>query len=266
VDEDALSGSAGLVFAPAENLHLTGNVANGYRQPNAQDLFFDGPASVGYVLGNPALSPEKSVSYDLGMRWGPGSLGISVNGFFSTYQDLIDALALPDSVINGQQVYQYTNIAEARIWGVESEAEWNFLPSWTARSVLATAVGDITSRAAIQELFGLDQDSAPLPNVPPLKGSLSLRWRDGRDRFWVEPAARWSWRTNRLPPPVAGVPQPTEFKSEWIVGDLLAGARIPTGQRLVLGVRNFTNTPYRQALGSLPEPGINFVGSLTTEF
>ena len=44
--------------------------ANGYRQPNAQDLFFDGAASVGFVIGNPGLDPETNVSYDLGLRWG----------------------------------------------------------------------------------------------------------------------------------------------------------------------------------------------------
>jgi hemoglobin/transferrin/lactoferrin receptor protein len=266
VDDDALSGSLGLVYAPIADLHLTANVANGYRQPNAQDLFFDGPASVGYVLGNPGLSPEQSVSWDAGLRWGPGSLGLAANAFYSTYRNLIDALPLPDSIINGQQAYQYTNIAEARIWGLEAEGEWQFRPQWTGRAMVATSIGDITSREAIQELYGVDADQAPLPNVPPLKGSLGLRWRDGRDRFWVEPSARWSWRTNRLPLPQVGVPQTSQFKSEWIVGDIMAGARVFGRQRLVLGVKNFTNTPHQQALASLEEPGINVIGSLTADF
>jgi hypothetical protein len=49
------------------------------------------------------------------------------------------------------------------------------------------------------------------------------------------------------------------------VGDLFAGARVG-GQRVLLGVRNFTNTPYRQPLGSLEEPGISVVGSVSTDF
>src|SRR5262249_58188077 len=60
-DNDAASGSVGVVYHPLEDLHITANIANGYRQPNAQDLFFDGPASVGFVVGNPSLKPEKSV-------------------------------------------------------------------------------------------------------------------------------------------------------------------------------------------------------------
>lgn len=52
----------------------------------------------------------------------------------------------------------------------------------------------------------------------------------------------------------------------WIVGDLLAGARLPTGQRLLVGVRNFTDRAYRPALASVKDPGPSFFGSLSTDF
>ena len=67
-DNDAFSGSVGLVYEPQPDLHLSANIASGYRQPNAQDLYFDGAASVGFVIGNPDLNPEKALSYDLGLR------------------------------------------------------------------------------------------------------------------------------------------------------------------------------------------------------
>jgi len=102
------------------DLHLTANIANGYRQPNAQDLYFDGAASVGFVIGNPLLKPEKSVSYDAGLRWGPGQFAVSGNMFVSTCKDLIDAVAVvPVPEAQGQPTYQYTNISDARIWGGE---------------------------------------------------------------------------------------------------------------------------------------------------
>ena len=260
VDDDALCGSAGLVWSPVRDLHLSANVSNGYRQPNAQDLFFNGAASVGFVLGNPDLEPERGVSYDLGMRWARPSLGLAANLFYTTYEDLIDALPV------GPGTYQYTNVAEARIWGYEVEADWRLRPEWKLRGTLSDAIGDITSADAIQDLYGVAQDQAPLGGVPPVRGSLALRFSDRNGRIWVEPSTRWSWRTSRLALPTPGVPQLTEFKKEWMVGDLFAGARLPWGQRLVLGVRNFTNTPYRQALASVDEPGINFVGQLTTDF
>jgi hemoglobin/transferrin/lactoferrin receptor protein len=267
-DDDALSGSLGLVYHPIADLHLTANVANGYREPNAQDLFFSGPGSVGFVIGNADLKPERSLSYDLGLRWGPRTLAISANVFYSTFKDLINALpyapAPPEA--QGQSTYRYTNITTATMWGGEGEAEWRFHPQWTARAGMAGTVGDITNRAAILEIYGVGADRVPLELVPPFRGSTSLRWTDSARRFWAEAGARYSWRTNRLPPVTPGAEQLAEFKKEWLVGDLSAGARLESGQRLVLGVRNFTDRRYRPALSSVAEPGATYYLSVSSDF
>jgi hemoglobin/transferrin/lactoferrin receptor protein len=260
VDDDALSGAVGMVYTAASDLHVTANVATGYREPNAQDLFFNGPGSVGLVIGNPDLKPERSVSYDVGLRWGPGRFAFSGNVFYSVFDDLINALPA------GFGTYQYTNIASARMWGGEAEAEWVFLPQWRARAALSGTVGDITSREAVLAIYGVDTDEAPLEQVPPFGGSASLRWTDAAGRFWVEAGARYSWRTNRLPLPIPGVGQFSEFKKEWIVGDLSAGARLETGQRLVLGVRNVTDRRYRRPVASVVDPGLTVFGSVITDF
>ncbi len=267
-DDDALSGSLGLVYNPIADLHLTANVANGYREPNAQDLFFSGPGSVGFVLGNPDLKPERSVSYDVGLRWGPGTLAISGNLFYSTFKDLINALPCHPAPAEamGDSAYRYVNIATATMWGGEAEAEWRFHPRWTARAGMAGTVGDITNRAAILEVYGISADRVPLELVPPFRGSASLRWTGPARRLWAEAGARYSWRTNRLPPVTPGAEQLTAFKKEWIVGDLSAGTRLETGQSLVLGVRNFTDRRYRQPLGSVVEPGATYYVSLSSDF
>jgi len=267
-DTDHFSGSVGVVFEPVEDLHLSANVANGYRQPNAQDLFFDGAASVGFVIGNADLKAEKSMSYDTGVRWGHGPVAFSGNLFLSTYRDLIDAIAVPSvPEAQGQPTYQYTNISDAQIWGGEAEGEWSFLRGWRVRSTLTGAMGDITSATAIQNLYGVfNVDKAPLPGVPPLRGTTALRWTEPQSRGWVEAGTRWSWRTNRLPLPTPGVSQLTDFKKEWIVADVSMGMRTPQGQRLVAGVRNVADRLYRRALGSLDEPGRSFFASLSTDF
>jgi hemoglobin/transferrin/lactoferrin receptor protein len=266
-DDDALSGSVGLVYNPIVDLHLTANVANGYREPNAQDLFFSGPGSVGFVIGNPDLKPERSVSYDLGLRWGPRTLAISANVFYSTFKDLINALPVPPPPeAQGDNTYRYTNITTATMWGGEAEAEWRFHPQWTVRAGMSGTVGDITNRAAILEIYGINADRVPLELVPPFRGSTSLRWTESARRFWAEAGTRYSWRTNRLPPVTPGAEQLAAFKREWIVGDVSAGLRLETGQRLVLGVRNFTDRRYQPALSSVVEPGATYYVSLSSDF
>lgn len=267
LDDDALSGSLGLVYTPYADVHLTANVANGYREPNAQDLFFSGPASVGFVIGNPDLKPEKSLSYDAGLRWGPGGFAFAGNLFYSTFDDLINALPVSPSPpeAQGQPTYEYTNIATATIWGGDLEAEWRFLPQWTARTTMAGQMADITSRDAILKIYGVAADKVALELVPPFKGNASVRWTDSSRRYWVEPSARYSWRTNRLPPPVPGVGQLSSFKKEYVVGDIFAGAAFGA-HRLTVGIKNFTNRDYRPALASVEDPGISFVGSLSATF
>jgi outer membrane receptor protein involved in Fe transport len=257
VSDNALSGSLGVVYTPRADLHLSANVANGYREPNAQDLFFSGPASVGIVEGNPTLKPEKSVSYDLGLRWAPGAVALSGNLFYSTYDDLIDAIQVQAPVAPGApSTFQYVNISKTRIWGGETEGEWRFLQNWRVRASLAGAIGDITNRDAIAQLYSVTADQAPLPNVPPFKGSTALRWTDPQGRVWAETAMRFSWRTNRLPLATPGVPQTSEFRKEWLVEDVTVGGRLPGGERLVIGVRNIANRSYTYPLASLEEPGI----------
>ena len=268
VDNGAACGSFGLVYHPVEDLHLSFNVANGYRQPNAQDLFFNGPASVGNVLGNPDLSPEKSISYDTGVRWGRGTLGLSGNLFYSTYDDLIDAIDVTPAgnPPGAPRTYQYENISKARIWGGEAEGNWRFRRQWEARTQLSGVIGDVTSESAIETLYGLDQSQVPLNNIAPFRGTAALRWSTPDGRCWVEPALRYSWRYDRLPPPVAGVSQIGAQKKEWLVGDVSVGYKTLWGQRLVAGVRNVGDATYRPALSSLDEPGIGVFGTLSTEF
>ncbi len=268
VDNNATCGSVGVVYEAAKDLHLSFNVANGYRQPNAQDLFFNGPASVGFVLGDPDLKPEKSVSYDFGLRYENAKEAISANAFWSNYDDLIDAVDVTPAgnPPGAPHTYQYTNISKARIYGVEAECEWVLPARLRARATLSHAIGDITSREANLTLYGADLDRSPLGGVPPTKGTASLHWADRDNRFWAEPSMRWAWRTNRLPLPTPGVGQLTDFKKEYIVGDLMAGWRIDYVHSITVGVRNFTDRNYRESLASLPAPGRSFVASFQASF
>ena len=255
VNNGAASGSAGLVYSPTNDLHLSFNVANGYRQPNAQDLFFSGFASVGLVEGNPDLKPEKSVSYDLGLRYENAHEALSGNLFWSNYTDLIDA-AYKGDLFPGFGIFKYENIATARIWGGEAEGQWLLIDNLSAHATVAGAIGDNTSNGG----------KVPLGGVPPLKGSFGLRWDDSSRRFWAEPSMRYSWRTNRLPPPTGNVEQLVDFKKEWLVVDVMAGMRIDYVHRFTIGVRNVGDRRYREALASLPSPGRALVASFSASF
>ena len=267
VNQSKPCGSLGIVYAPQQDLRLSFNLANGYRQPTAQELFFKGAASVGFVIGNPELKPEQSVSMDTGLRWSVGGLALSGNLFYSTFTDMIDAINVPSvPEAAGQPTYQYKNIAKARMWGGEAEGEWAFREGWRARATATGAVGDIIGQDAIFALYGVNAETAPLPSVPPFHGTFGVRWTESGGRGWVEGSSRYAWRTNRLGLPVAGVSQIGAFKAEWIAFDIMSGCRFGKGQRALIGVRNVADMRYRQAFGSLDEPGRSFVATLSSSF
>lgn len=125
-------------FAPARELEafLRAGVGAGYRAPNLKERHyrFD-HSSLGYVVeGNEDLTPEKSVSYQLGggLRfrrafWAEGNL------FFNDIRDLIQTRLLLDAASNPDgswDVYGYDNVAKARTWGLEATAGWEPGGDW----------------------------------------------------------------------------------------------------------------------------------------
>ncbi len=83
--EEVLSGQ-GSVFSPSfaaayavtNSLRLRGSVGHGFRQPTYLDLYYSDPTTI----GNPALKPESSWTYDGGLDWTPGGrFTLSTTGF-----------------------------------------------------------------------------------------------------------------------------------------------------------------------------------------
>ncbi|MET0179588.1 MAG: TonB-dependent receptor [Novosphingobium sp.] len=103
---------------------LRASYGEGFKAPTLFQLLSD--------FGNPALDPERSRSYDLGVERGTrgGPLHLAVTAFRRDSRDLIDfvscvpaaAPAICRDVLNPRPFGTYDNIARARAWGVEAEA------------------------------------------------------------------------------------------------------------------------------------------------
>ena len=232
------------------------NVANGYRMPTARGTLLQG-AGLGRLRDRQrSAEAGESVSYDTGLRMGVGDLALSGNLFYTTFTDMIDALSVADGAeANGQPTYQIQNIAEARMWGSEPRRSGTSSRGWRARH------GDQrdrrhreptrSSRSTAWTWTGAAAQRAAVPRH--VRGALV-----GHARARLGGAStRYSWRTNRPALPVPGVSQIGAFKAEWISFDLADGLPIRPGQRqlIVLGVRNIADMQFRQAFGSLDEPG-----------
>ncbi|HEY0263584.1 MAG TPA: TonB-dependent receptor [Granulicella sp.] len=117
--EEVLSGN-GSVFSPSvaagyaltSSLRLRGAIGHGFRLPTYTDLYYSDPANI----GNPALKPESSWSYEAGIDWNPGGrVSATATVFRLQEKDTIDyskySLAAP---------WQATNVQGFHITGAEA--------------------------------------------------------------------------------------------------------------------------------------------------
>jgi outer membrane receptor for ferrienterochelin and colicins len=115
---------------------IRAGVGSGYRVPNLKERHYRFDHSqLGYIVnGNPELEPESSVSYQLGIGGHfEKKIWFDVNGFFNDIDDLIQTAAdqeATDARTDNVQVYRYSNIDQARTWGVESTVGWEISKGW----------------------------------------------------------------------------------------------------------------------------------------
>jgi vitamin B12 transporter len=107
------------------------SVSTGFRAPSLGELFgrsaFDGPFGASTFVGNPALDPEESIAWEVGIEqelWeGRVELG-------ATYFDI----SIDDLIVSNAFFTSLTNIDEAEIHGVESFVQIRPLDNLTVRA------------------------------------------------------------------------------------------------------------------------------------
>ncbi len=125
--------NAGLLWRATDNLTLRASYAQGYRAPILQELYVDTAMgqNSGYTYANPDLKSETSDNFEIGARWASAYVSADVAAFYSEADDYITTLRVSDSE------YRYSNVAEAKTFGIELTssvriAETGFEPYLTA--------------------------------------------------------------------------------------------------------------------------------------
>ncbi|UBM24440.1 TonB-dependent hemoglobin/transferrin/lactoferrin family receptor [Pseudomonas sp. p1(2021b)] len=162
-----LSPKLGVTYAFNDHYTWYGQYAEGFRTPTAKAMYgrFEN-AELGYsVQGNPNLEPEKSKSYETGLRghFDAGSFDVAV--FYNKYRDFIDEDAVKS--LDLLPTYQANNIRHATIKGAEVKGRLD-LGHFGAPQGLYT-------QGSIAYAYGRNDDTGqPLNAVNPLTGVFGL--------------------------------------------------------------------------------------------
>jgi hemoglobin/transferrin/lactoferrin receptor protein len=181
---DALTPRLGAVWRLAPAFAPYAQWSQGFRAPAPGQVNngFTNVASGYRSVGNPHLQPEKARSLELGLRGaaalGGGQLSWQLAGYDNRYRDFISQEAVGGSgTAADPTVFQFINLAQARIRGLELRGEWQGGP--LAVTLASALTRGTSTRAGLEE---------PLDSVDPARTALGLRWTSGA----------WQWRADVL--------------------------------------------------------------------
>ncbi|HSJ16059.1 MAG TPA: TonB-dependent receptor, partial [Longimicrobiales bacterium] len=145
---------------------LAGHAAwgTGFKEPT----FFETYAT-GFARGNPALTPERSRSGELGLRLTAGPLRLGATAFDQRFRNLIQYTAAPPSA----DAPNYFNVGAARARGLEADA------SVRGEHIQLAASYTLLDTEVLDHGFGTDpqfQAGATLLRRPAHQGVIGIDW------------------------------------------------------------------------------------------
>jgi hemoglobin/transferrin/lactoferrin receptor protein len=168
-----LSWSLGALHPLADTLNLYANVGQAYRAADMRERFDDAARGDGYFhIGNPQLDPERSTSYELGLKGDDGDLTYHLAAFHTRVEDYIAGRVTGTNAPgNGLPIKRTENLDEVVIYGLEGSA--------------SKGVGAFVVDAGFTWLRGENrQDDEPLLQIPAAELTLGIGQPAERGFYW----------------------------------------------------------------------------------
>jgi len=259
---DNLSGSVRFVIDLDDRDHYTlyGGVSQAFRAPNLSDLSrFDVALSGRTETPATDLSPEKFLTYEIGLKANTDTITASIAYFHTRLNNLIirrsTAVPLQDTKANGGDGYMQ---------GFEAAARWQIDKHWSIFGHIAWVEGES------DQFIGTTTQKRrePLGKISPLVGYGGVRWQNTGNRIWTElvgltygEAGRLNTSdqldTQRVPP--NGTPS-------FLVLTLRGGWQVSEHLMLTASLDNLLNQTYRYHGSGSNEPGFGANLGATVKF
>jgi hemoglobin/transferrin/lactoferrin receptor protein len=159
-NNSSYSVNIGFIYSLFSSFDLTLGLGSSFRSPSLEERFqYIDQGSV-VRIGNPELIPEKGQSIDLGIRHYSDNLKILSSFFYSHFNDLV--VEVPGT-FEGRNALIKTNIGEARIYGFDFSADYNFWRDYIFYTTASYVKGDDISA------------DGNLPEIPPFNGRFGFK-------------------------------------------------------------------------------------------
>lgn len=177
--DQTASGSIGARWRVSGPWEATLQITSTGRHPTATDLYALGPhlAVQRFEIGDEKLDIERGTTADLGLQYRTESGWSGQIGMFAAEYDQFIAAIPTGTIEDDLRVVRFTGI-DARFEGLEFD--------WRHDSLIDTAIGNLGVRLFGDYVRARDSSGNPLPQIPPKRLGLELRYHSGPMRLGFE--------------------------------------------------------------------------------
>lgn len=191
-DYTTVAGNIQLIWTPVEHLEITTGFGSGIRPPDPQELFINSSRQ----QGNPYLNPTRNYELDLGIKYATDRFFVKAALFNNSLHDYIN-------IVPSGSTRSYANI-DANIWGAELGSQFSLPYDLFLKGLLSYTEGKNNT------------DGRPLSEMPPLRGTLALRY--DVNTWFIEVAENFANSQERVDSALDEQQTPG-----WVTTDLKAG-------------------------------------------
>lgn len=270
LQNDAFTGSLGMVYRSDKNTRVNFNLATGFRTPNIDDIakvFDSEPGTV--VVPNPDLEPEYVYSTDLGLNQAllNNKLNIELVAFYS-YLD--NAMVRRDFSLDGVTTMFYDG-EESNIQAIVN-AGYAEIYGFTAQVDLKLSEYLIWKNG-ISSVSGYDNDGFAIRHAPPIYGNSSLYFENDKWKLQLNTFFNGEIAFEDLSPTEAHKPylyaidnNGNPYSPAWFTVDLKTAYNFTETFTILFELENLMDKRYRTYSSGITAPGRSFRLSLNYQF
>lgn len=133
-------------YSPDKHWSLRANYSMGYRSPSIKELFFNWDhLGMFMIRGNENMRPEKNNYFSLGAEYSNDRLFVSGTAYGNYFRDKIEGVW---RIYDMQYNFEYTNLGQQRLLGLEVLARWSVLDCLTLNGTYSFV--DVSKNKGIQ--------------------------------------------------------------------------------------------------------------------
>ena len=251
---------AGLQYIFSKHLSAAFTFSQGFRAPNLQETVHVGDTGEYYHIPNDNLDPERSDTLELSLRGSVWRLRASWSGYITMVHGIIKREATTykgQETFESKDVVHNVNAGEAMLWGSEAKLMLDVGYGFSLGGGLTYTWGEESID---------DAPDMPLSKIPPLFGSVNLRYDTKPGDVWTgyaEVYVRAAGKQDRLSASdEKDVRIPDGGTPGWWTLNFRAGVELYKRWQLGLSVENLLDETYKYHASGVYSPGVNAI--LTT--